>query len=62
MILMVGNLKTQVSGGQASASKAGASADSAAELETSSHLPVKPLYTPADVKGSDYEHEVGYPG
>src|SRR6267154_5007400 len=59
MILMAGNLKTQVSGDQASASKSGASA---AELETSSPLPVKPLYTPADVKGSDYEHEVGYPG
>ncbi len=64
---MAGNLKTQVSGDQASASTSGASA---AELETSSPLPVKPLYTPADVKGytpadvkgSDYEHEVGYPG
>jgi methylmalonyl-CoA mutase, N-terminal domain len=30
--------------------------------ETSSHIPVKRLYTPADLKGSDYEHEVGYPG
>src|SRR6202161_2973210 len=30
--------------------------------ETSSHLPVKPLYTPADLKGFDYESEVGYPG
>src|SRR6202165_5034431 len=59
---MAGNLKTQVSGDQASASKSGASADSTAGLETSSHIPVKPLYTPADVKGSDYEHEVGYPG
>jgi methylmalonyl-CoA mutase, N-terminal domain len=29
---------------------------------TSSHIPVKPLYTPADLKGSDYESEVGYPG
>ncbi len=34
----------------------------AAEIETSSHIPVKPLYTPADLKGSDYESEVGYPG
>src|SRR6267154_3900168 len=59
IILMAGNLKTQVSGDQASASTSGASA---AELETSSPPPVKPLYTPADVKGSDYEHEVGYPG
>jgi methylmalonyl-CoA mutase N-terminal domain/subunit len=33
----------------------------AAEIETSSHIPVNPLYTPADLKGSDYESEVGYP-
>src|ERR1700736_6555540 len=58
---MAGNLKTQVSGEQASASKSGAS-DSTAGLETSSHIPVQPLYTAAHVKGSDYEHEVGYPG
>jgi methylmalonyl-CoA mutase, N-terminal domain len=32
------------------------------EIETSSHIPVKLLYTPADLKGSDYESEVGYPG
>ena len=32
------------------------------EIETSSHIPVKALYTPADLKGSDYEGEVGYPG
>ena len=31
-------------------------------VETSSHIQVKPLYTPADLKGSDYESEVGYPG
>ncbi|HTC50165.1 MAG TPA: methylmalonyl-CoA mutase family protein [Candidatus Aquilonibacter sp.] len=31
-------------------------------VETSSHIPVKALYTPADLKGSDYESEVGYPG
>jgi methylmalonyl-CoA mutase N-terminal domain/subunit len=35
---------------------------SVAEHETSSHIAVKPLYTPADLKGSDYESEVGYPG
>src|SRR6267154_1665635 len=37
---------------------------SAASLdpETSSHIPVKSLYTPADLKGSDYEGEIGYPG
>ena len=34
----------------------------AADLETSSHIPVKALYTPADLKGSDYESEIGYPG
>jgi methylmalonyl-CoA mutase N-terminal domain/subunit len=33
-----------------------------AEVETSSHIVVNPLYTPADLKGSDYESEVGYPG
>src|SRR5262249_40779011 len=32
------------------------------ERETSSHIPVKPLYAPADLKGFDYESEVGYPG
>src|ERR1700685_293428 len=37
------------------------SADSI-EIETSSHIPVNPLYTPADLKGCDYEGEVGYPG
>ncbi|HEY1660548.1 MAG TPA: methylmalonyl-CoA mutase family protein [Candidatus Sulfotelmatobacter sp.] len=35
---------------------------SSSEIETSSHIPVKTLYTPADLKGSDYEGEVGYPG
>src|SRR5271169_6878645 len=32
------------------------------EIETSSHIPVNPLYTPADLKGTDYDSEVGYPG
>jgi len=32
------------------------------EIETSSHIPVKPLYAPADLKHSDYESEIGYPG
>jgi methylmalonyl-CoA mutase N-terminal domain/subunit len=35
---------------------------SAAEIETSSRIPVNPLYTPADLKHSDCESEVGYPG
>ena len=30
--------------------------------ETSSHIPVRPLYTPSDLQGRDPEHEVGYPG
>ncbi len=34
----------------------------AADVETSSQIPVKALYTPADLKGSDYESEIGYPG
>ena len=34
----------------------------AADVETSSHIAVKALYTPADLKGSDYESEVGFPG
>jgi methylmalonyl-CoA mutase N-terminal domain/subunit len=32
------------------------------DLETSSHIPVRSLYTPADLKGWDQEREVGYPG
>jgi methylmalonyl-CoA mutase N-terminal domain/subunit len=39
-----------------------AATQSVAEHETSSHISVKPLYTLADLKGSDYESEVGYPG
>jgi len=34
----------------------------AAEVETESHITVKALYGPADLKGSNYESEVGYPG
>jgi len=30
--------------------------------ETSSHIPVHPLYTAADLEGWNYDHEVGYPG
>jgi methylmalonyl-CoA mutase, N-terminal domain len=29
---------------------------------TDSHIDVRPLYTPADLEISDYDHEVGYPG
>ena len=41
---------------------AGKNSASANEQETSSHIPVQPLYTPADLKGSDYDTHVGYPG
>jgi methylmalonyl-CoA mutase N-terminal domain/subunit len=30
--------------------------------ETSSHIPVRPLYTPADLADLDYDQQVGYPG
>jgi methylmalonyl-CoA mutase N-terminal domain/subunit len=30
--------------------------------ETSSHVSIKPLYTPADLAGWDYDRELGYPG
>src|SRR6266704_2022826 len=33
-----------------------------ADPETSSHIPVRPLYTPAHLKKWDQEREVGYPG
>jgi methylmalonyl-CoA mutase, N-terminal domain len=36
--------------------------DTNPNIETSSHIPVNPLYTPTDLKHSDYETEVGYPG
>jgi methylmalonyl-CoA mutase N-terminal domain/subunit len=35
---------------------------SAADPETSSHIPVRPLYTPADLEGWNYDEHVGYPG
>jgi methylmalonyl-CoA mutase N-terminal domain/subunit len=30
--------------------------------ETSSHIAARPLYTPADLEGWDYERQLGYPG
>src|ERR1035441_8259554 len=30
--------------------------------ETSSHIAVRPLYTPADLAAWDYNRDVGYPG
>ncbi len=32
------------------------------EVETSSHIPVRSLYTPTEVADLDYDREVGYPG
>src|ERR1700745_2459878 len=37
-------------------------ASPAPDPETSSHIPIHPLYTAADLKGWDQEREVGYPG
>src|SRR5438270_11039640 len=34
----------------------------APEQETSSHIPVKPLYSASDLEGWDYDTQVGYPG
>ncbi len=34
----------------------------AEEQETSSHIPVHPLYTPGDLEGWNYESQAGYPG
>ncbi len=31
-------------------------------VETSSHIPVRPIYTPEDLAGRDYEHDTGNPG
>jgi methylmalonyl-CoA mutase, N-terminal domain len=31
-------------------------------LETTSHIEVHPLYTPADLEGFDYDGDLGYPG
>ncbi len=33
-----------------------------ADPQTSSHIPVRALYTPADLKGGDTETSIGYPG
>jgi methylmalonyl-CoA mutase N-terminal domain/subunit len=32
------------------------------EPQTSSHTSVNPLYTPADLSGTDYDRDIGYPG
>src|SRR5579885_2877161 len=33
-----------------------------ADPQTSSHIPVRPLYTPVDLEGWNYDEQVGYPG
>ncbi len=33
-----------------------------ADQQTSSHIPVQPLYTPDDLAGRDYDRDLGYPG
>ena len=33
-----------------------------AEEQTSSHIPVQPLYTPVDLADLDYDRDLGYPG
>ncbi|MGH9502009.1 MAG: acyl-CoA mutase large subunit family protein [Terriglobales bacterium] len=33
-----------------------------ADPETSSHIPIRPLYGPSDLSGLDQENDVGYPG
>ncbi len=33
-----------------------------ADPETTSHIPIHPLYSPADLEGWDYQKQVGYPG
>ena len=38
------------------------SAAIASDPETSSHIPIHPLYTPSDLSSWDYERQVGYPG
>ncbi len=32
------------------------------QLETTSHIPINPLYTPADLGGFDYDRDLGFPG
>src|SRR5882672_8641298 len=34
----------------------------ASGAQTSSHIPVQPIYTPGDLAGWDYDRELGYPG
>jgi len=56
---MSDNLKTA---GPASHGRASQSRSSSSEPQTSSHIPVHPLYTPADLEASNYDRDLGYPG
>ena len=42
--------------------KRAAAPATAGDPETSSHIPIQPLYTPADLEASDPERQIGYPG
>ena len=42
--------------------KGAAAPATAGDPETSSHIPIQPLYTPADLEASDPERQIGYPG
>ncbi len=46
----------------ATRAKAAVPAKPAQKQETSSHIAVQPLYTPADLDGWDYERDLSYPG
>ncbi len=42
--------------------KTGQPSSSPYDPQTSSHIPVRSIYTPDSLKGSDYDQEIGYPG
>jgi methylmalonyl-CoA mutase, N-terminal domain len=42
--------------------KPAASTSVLADPQTASHIPVRPLYTPADLEAWSYDEQVGYPG
>src|ERR1700723_2017609 len=53
---------TKLKTAEAAAKPASQSKRPAAEQQTSSHIPVQPLYAPADLANLDYARDVGYPG
>src|SRR5579863_9461955 len=42
--------------------KAASPPKASADPQTSSHIPVRELYTPSDLEGWDYDRQAGYPG